>query len=321
MQIKNLLFVFCDEVDCQSQAFNQALAVQRQSGAHMHCLCVMPEMKWPAHIDLHLPQSDVIKTELSKRSKSILTHQLHQVAPGTHVTFEAHFGHLYLETIKYCLKHDIELVVKQAQDPSWSDYLFDSEDMHLLRKCPAPVWLTKVEQAQPVRNISVALDFEHQDECEESRELNRRLLRAAAELALNENARLHLINVYDASYVGFASIWADEPEKIEREVLQDEKITRQSLIHDLLQSLQDGSNKQYEKLDHQIHLVHGNPKEDIAKTVVAAQSDLLVMGSIGRSGISGLIIGNTAESVLLQLNCAVLVLKPSGFVSPVTLAH
>jgi nucleotide-binding universal stress UspA family protein len=47
------------------------------------------------------------------------------------------------------------------------------------------------------------------------------------------------------------------------------------------------------------------------------QADLVVMGTIARTGISGFIIGNTAESILDQLTCSVLAVKPPGFVTPV----
>lgn len=43
------------------------------------------------------------------------------------------------------------------------------------------------------------------------------------------------------------------------------------------------------------------------------------MGTVARTGISGVIIGNTAEAVLEQLQCSVLALKPPGFVTPVKL--
>jgi len=46
-------------------------------------------------------------------------------------------------------------------------------------------------------------------------------------------------------------------------------------------------------------------------------ADLVVMGTVGRSGIAGLFIGNTAEMVLEQVQCSVLAIKPPGFVSPV----
>ena len=53
--------------------------------------------------------------------------------------------------------------------------------------------------------------------------------------------------------------------------------------------------------------------------VVAHGIDLVVMGTVGRSGISGMLIGNTAERVLRKLPCSVLAVKPEGFVSPVRL--
>jgi len=45
--------------------------------------------------------------------------------------------------------------------------------------------------------------------------------------------------------------------------------------------------------------------------------DLIVMGTVGRTGIPGLFIGNTAETVLRQVDCSVLTVKPWGFVTPV----
>ena len=41
------------------------------------------------------------------------------------------------------------------------------------------------------------------------------------------------------------------------------------------------------------------------------------MGTVGRSGIDGVIIGNTAEKVLNRIECSVLALKPPGFVTPI----
>jgi universal stress protein E len=41
------------------------------------------------------------------------------------------------------------------------------------------------------------------------------------------------------------------------------------------------------------------------------------MGTVGRAGIAGLLIGNTAEKILHQVECSVMTVKPDGFVSPV----
>lgn len=49
------------------------------------------------------------------------------------------------------------------------------------------------------------------------------------------------------------------------------------------------------------------------------EADLVVMGTVARTGIPGFIMGNTAETVLNPIDCSVLAIKPPGFVTPVTL--
>ena len=56
------------------------------------------------------------------------------------------------------------------------------------------------------------------------------------------------------------------------------------------------------------------PKETL---VQIPEIDLIVMGTVGRTGISGFLIGNTAEKILNTVDCSVLTLKPEGFKSPV----
>jgi len=42
------------------------------------------------------------------------------------------------------------------------------------------------------------------------------------------------------------------------------------------------------------------------------------LGTLGRNGLPGMIIGNTSESILEKINCSVLALKPDDFVSPIS---
>ena len=43
------------------------------------------------------------------------------------------------------------------------------------------------------------------------------------------------------------------------------------------------------------------------------------MGTVSRTGIAGFFIGNCAETVLRQVDCSVLTLKPAGFATPISL--
>ena len=61
-----------------------------------------------------------------------------------------------------------------------------------------------------------------------------------------------------------------------------------------------------------VHLVKGDPRVVIADFATKHRIDLLVIGSMARSGVTGRIIGNTAEAVLSQLPCSMLVVKPDA---------
>lgn len=56
-------------------------------------------------------------------------------------------------------------------------------------------------------------------------------------------------------------------------------------------------------------VVQGNASQLLLENAKKQSIDLMVMGKVGRGGIAVLIIGNTAESVLSQLNCSALVGK------------
>lgn len=58
----------------------------------------------------------------------------------------------------------------------------------------------------------------------------------------------------------------------------------------------------------------------ISQLIKKLHIDVLVMGSVGRSDIPGMLIGNKAETLLNSINCTVLTVKPNGFISPVTLS-
>ena len=61
----------------------------------------------------------------------------------------------------------------------------------------------------------------------------------------------------------------------------------------------------------------GKASKEIPLMVENYGIDLIVMGTVGRVGIPGLIIGNTTESILEQTKCSVLAIKPEGFKTPV----
>ncbi len=60
----------------------------------------------------------------------------------------------------------------------------------------------------------------------------------------------------------------------------------------------------------------GLPEDVIPDAAKKLNSGLVILGTTGRTGLSAVFIGNTAEHVIDKIDCDVLALKPAGYVSP-----
>ena len=66
-----------------------------------------------------------------------------------------------------------------------------------------------------------------------------------------------------------------------------------------------------------IHMLAGPPGDVLPRLAERLDVGVVVMGTVGRTGLTGLIMGNTAETILRAVRCSVLAVKPEGFVTPV----
>jgi nucleotide-binding universal stress UspA family protein len=136
---------------------------------------------------------------------------------------------------------------------------------------------------------------------------------------LSEFAQLHLLNVWEA--IGEDVIKNDLINKNKNpldqyyeEVEQHHKNNLERLISVTLEIL---GAETLSYLKPQQHLVNGKPRDVIPAFTRKNKADLLVLGTVARTGIPGFFMGNTAETILNRLNCSVLAIKPRGFVTPV----
>jgi nucleotide-binding universal stress UspA family protein len=102
--------------------------------------------------------------------------------------------------------------------------------------------------------------------------------------------------------------------------VEREQERHRKALYRLVEELRDWSGKEaYDYLSPGFHLPMGSAKKVIPPLAAELRADLIVMGTVARTGISGVIIGNTAETILDQLTCSVLAIKPPGFKTPVKL--
>ncbi|MBK1699470.1 universal stress protein [Thiococcus pfennigii] len=224
----------------------------------------------------------------------------------------------FLEVIRAVLREGHDLVIKAAEDPSFLDRLFGSDDMHLLRKCPCPVWLTKPGERPNYARILAAVDIEPPTPEAELAPLNRRILELAGSLALSDFAELHLAHAWDVPEERFVRTWSENPHVDGPAYVEGERRYHQDGLDRLGERLRGLIGAEaFAYLVPQLHLCRGPASLVIPDLARQLQADLVVMGTLSRTGVAGLFIGNTAEAILEQLTCSVLAIKPPGFVSPV----
>jgi nucleotide-binding universal stress UspA family protein len=240
------------------------------------------------------------------------------------ITFKVLTGIVFLEVIYEVLRNGHDLVFKTADRGMLLDRLFGSDDMHLLRKCPCPVWMVKPDSPKTCKKILAAVDVDDSYPSEELNTrhlLNQQVLEMASSLALSESAELHIVHTWVAigeSYMrgGFAARPEEEIVAYVEEERQKHSRNLNVLLSQVIDKLeQDGlENTKPEK-----HLVKGYPRKKVPELAEKIKVDLVVMGTVARTGIAGFFMGNTAEAILNQLDCSVLAIKPPGFVTPVIL--
>jgi universal stress protein E len=64
------------------------------------------------------------------------------------------------------------------------------------------------------------------------------------------------------------------------------------------------------------HVQEGLPEDVIPNIARELDAELVILGTTGRTGLSAVFIGNTAEHMIDQLDCDLLAIKPDGYISP-----
>jgi len=247
-----------------------------------------------------------------ERQKELMQQILPKVGGGTPHDVAVLVGKPFVEIIKAVLRHKYDLVMMTAEGcGGLKGKLFGSTALHLMRKCPCPVWIMNPSQQKRISGILAAVDPDPEDEPKHA--LNIKIMELATSLAQQEQSKLHVVHIWspwrEPCYVGYTSISDQQVVQMAQEL----KVHRRRELDELVRgsSLHD--------LDSQVHFLEGDPDYAISNLVTTLNIELIVIGTLCRTGLPGVLIGNTVENVLEQVNCSVLAVKPEGFTSPVTL--
>ena len=164
-----------------------------------------------------------------------------------------------------------DLVIKHASGKPKS---LGSSDRQLIRGVHTAVMLINRKPEAKLGTLLTALNLNAQDAVH--KRLNDELIGMANQIrGVQAEADLHLVNAYPDS---------------------------EHFVHPPDLAKKAGIERAH------AHSKQGKPAEVIEETANAIGAELVMIGSVGRSGLSGLYIGNTAEKILDRLECDVLIL-------------
>lgn len=302
---KNIL-VHVDKRDEGHDELACAAALARQHQAKLKLVDILPAASWPTKLFGGNTEQwlDSLMDAKQQRLRELAAE--HQ-GDGLELTWRVLPGPTSIALIREAVESQHDLVVKATKgSQSRRSGFFGTTAIRLLRKCPVPVLLVKPEFPGQFDRIVAAVDAT--SDHEHVVRLNEDILQTAAAICPQENPPqvIHAWSLYGASILKEHM----PAEEFEEALQKTETHARQSLNELLVRSHRQAD-------DPAAHLLQGDPIDIIPEFVARQESDLLVMGTVGRSGISGLLMGNTAEQILERVSCSVLALKPPGFETPI----
>ena len=238
------------------------------------------------------------------------TAELEKVAAdaGVDAAVAVDVGVAFVATIQRVMQQGHDLVIT-LPDGGGRRLRGATTTLHLLRKSPCPVWVDDpVTHARP--DVVIAVGPYSTDGRVDP--LDQMLLELGTSLAKIQGGDAHLVHAWRLEGESLLRSGAMRMEKSAvDELVEAERGTALTAFDELVVP--------EEAVDIAIHrhVVHGHAADSIADVAARTRAGVVVLGTLARAGLPGLIIGNTAEKVVGMLDASIIAVKPPGFVSPV----
>lgn len=193
-----------------------------------------------------------------------------------------------------------DLVVKPARGLGRQGRVFfGSTALHLFRSCPCPVWVVG-DDGRPPAKIMAAID---PTEGETRASVAERILGSAESLGRAIESPVHVATAWHGP--GTQSLVG----RVDREDLNAYLDDNRQRCAELLGRVLDQASPGFDT--ERTHLIQGFARDVIPEFAEDNNFDLIVLGTLGRTGIAGELLGETAEMILRDVQSSVLVLSPN----------
>lgn len=219
------------------------------------------------------------------------------------VTVSAVWDYPVFEAIvRQALKSRADLIVAQRYGGRHAAAgLLQLTDWELIKISPVPVLLVKSTRPYRHPHVLAAIDPSHRHA--KSWQLDDSILHLGTTVARALRGSLYAVHAYEflPPVGGLDVAGTTVLDSLER----DARATAAERFERALGKARVAQGRRM--------LLSGRPMDVIPEAARRSKSDLVVMGAVSRSGLKRLLIGNTAERILDDLTCDVLVVKPANF--------
>jgi nucleotide-binding universal stress UspA family protein len=158
----------------------------------------------------------------------------------------------------------------------------------LRRKATRPVWVVKPGTSSTIAKVLCPVDFS---------EASARALRSAIHLTRRFEAELTILTVIQSM-----SSYYDEPLALD----EPQDTATQTRLRDFERFLREFD---LHEVNWRKEIRRGKPYREILRVAHTTEADLLVMGSVGRTGVSRLLVGGVARKVAQQMPCSIITVR------------
>lgn len=294
MKRANHILVGTDFSEQADIALAEAVRLARRHNSTLTLVHVIDEVpadsRWMV---FGVPPAD-IEASLRKRAEAELQARVEQFGEGIRLEAKILVGKPSFAILDHARELDVGLlIVGRTGESLLERLLLGSTAERLLRLAPRMTMVVRPDKEPGFQRIVCPVDFS---------EFSKDALGVAARIAKDEGSELHVLHAYE--YAGLAqiasatSIDASQTFQQELEKQATEQLTELLEEVDLL------------GVTPITHMRVGVADQEIVEFAKREDCDLIVMGSVGRTGMKRLLLGNTAERVVRNSPCSLLAVRP-----------
>jgi universal stress protein E len=205
-----------------------------------------------------------------------------------------------------------DLIVRAARNRSRFNRLFITPtDWELIRRAPQLLWLVKKNMDPLAGGLRVLAAVDPSHPQEKKAGLDTKLVAVASDLSkLFVGGSVHIFHAYRPGAM-VAPIAAPTHHGAVPALQLSSELTNELAKHRRLE-LRKLSEAVGIPEDH-VHLIAGSTREALDELVEQLEIDVVVAGAVARGRLERLLLGSTAEAILDDVHCDVVVVKPDGF--------